>query len=159
MDAENDDETDVGAVLDEIGFDPERSVLTRRQVEVLLLRQRGYTQAEVAAELGTSRPNVANVEASANENVAKARETVRMLRVMEAPVQVAVPAGMDIYDVPETVFEACDQAGIKVDYSAPELLKRILEADEDAVDGRTIAASLTLSVDEAGEVLIRRVSE
>lgn len=159
MDAENDDEIDARAVLDEFGFDPARSVLTRRQAEVLLLRQRGYTQAEVAAELGTSRPNVANVEASANENVAKAKETVRLLRVMEAPVQVAVPAGMDIYDVPETVYEACNRAGIKVDYSAPELLKRILDEDEAAVDGRTIEAALTLSVDDTGEVLIRRATE
>ncbi|WP_370515861.1 sigma factor-like helix-turn-helix DNA-binding protein, partial [Halapricum sp. CBA1109] len=67
---------DIDAVLDRAGFDPEESVLTRRQAAVLALRERDLTQSTIADRFGTSRANVASIEASARENVRKARETV-----------------------------------------------------------------------------------
>jgi hypothetical protein len=151
-----DDEADASALLAAIGFDPEESALTERQAQVLLLRERGRTQTAIAEMLGTSRANVANVEASARANVAKARETLRVVRAMEAPVRVPIPAGADIYEVPETVYEACNEADIKVAYSAPELVRRLLDDAESVVDGRTIEVSLTLHVTEDGEVVVRR---
>ena len=44
---------EIDAFLDEIGFDPERSVLTRRQAQVLAPRDRGESQAAIA-ELETA---------------------------------------------------------------------------------------------------------
>ena len=156
MDDADTSDVDVRAALERVGFDPAESILTQRQAVVLLLRERGHTQAAIADRLGTSRANVANVEASARENVEKAVETVRVVRAVEAPVKVAIPAGTDIYDVPERVYETANRADIKVAYSAPELVTRILDEAETAVSGRTIDASLTLSVDQEGEVLISR---
>ena len=59
---------DPEAVLTRVGFDPETNVLTRRQAEVLALRERGLKQADIADYLGTSRANVSSVEASARED-------------------------------------------------------------------------------------------
>lgn len=155
MNSENDARSDAREFLDRVGFDPTRSVLTQRQAEILVLRKRGYTQPEIAEEGGTSRANVANIEASARENVEKAKETTRVVRAMDAPVQVAIPAGTDIYDVPDMVYDACNEADIKVPYSAPTLMKQILDEAEDVVSERTIEASLIVSVDTEGAVLIR----
>ncbi|RQG92136.1 Tfx family DNA-binding protein [Natrarchaeobius chitinivorans] len=142
-------------LLEEIGFDPATSVLTYRQAQVLALRERGISQAKIAEELGTSRANVSSVESSARENVEKARETVAFAEALRAPVRVRVPRGTDLYDVPELVYEACDEAGVKVDYTAPDLMKVVSDAAGAAVSGREVATPLIVGVTSEGMVRVR----
>ncbi|ELY61144.1 MULTISPECIES: Tfx family DNA-binding protein [Natronococcus] len=146
---------DVATVLEEIGFDPENSVLTYRQAQVLALRERDVSQADIADALGTSRANVSSIEASARENVAKARETVAFAEALQAPVRVRVPEGTDLYDVPQLVYEACDEAGVKVDHTAPDLMKVVSDAAGSAITGRQVSAPLTVSVSSEGVVRVR----
>ena len=150
------DELDAEAVLAEIGFDPDESVLTRRQAEVLALRERGASQAEIADLLGTSRANVSNIETSARTNVEKAHETVAFARALEAPVQVNVADGTDLYDVPSLVYDACDDADVKVNHAAPELMKIVSDAAGSAVTGREVKEDLLVGVTTEGEVTVRR---
>ncbi|WP_254830400.1 Tfx family DNA-binding protein [Haloglomus salinum] len=147
---------DVDGILGEVGFDPETSVLTRRQAEVLVYRERGIAQADIAEELGTSRANVSSVEASARENVAKAKETVAFAETLDAPVRVTVEAGTDLYDVPNRVYSACDDAGVKVTRTAPELMKLVGDAAGDAVQGRQVRTDITVAVTGSGQVTVRR---
>lgn len=146
---------DVATVLEEIGFDPDDSVLTYRQAQVLALRERDVSQADIADALGTSRANVSSIEASARENVSKARETVAFAEALQAPVRVRVPEGTDLYDVPQLVYEACDEAGVKVDHTAPDLMKVVSDAAGNAITGRQVAAPLTVSVSSEGVVRVR----
>ena len=150
------DALDPEAVLAEIGFDPAESVLTRRQAEVLALRERGASQAEIADRLGTSRANVSNVETSARTNVEKAHETVAFARALEAPVQVNVADGTDLYDVPSLVYQACDDADVKVNHAAPELMKIVSDGAGSAVTGREVREDLLVGVTTDGEVTVRR---
>lgn len=150
------DSMDREGLLAEIGFNPDESVLTRRQAEVLAMRERGASQAEIADLLGTSRANVSNVEASARANVAKARETVAFARALQAPVQVAVEAGTDLYDVPSLVYDACDAADVKVNHAAPELMKIVSDEAGSAVSGREVKSDLLVGVTTDGEVTVRR---
>src|SRR6056297_680046 len=135
---EDAEEFDVDAALSEVGFDAEQSVLTRRQAEVLVLRERGIRQSKIASMLGTSRANVSSVESSARRNVEKARETVAFAEALAAPVQVSVEGGTDLYDVPKLVYDACDEAGVKANRTAPELMKAVSDAAGDAVRGREV---------------------
>lgn len=153
------EEVDLDALLDRTGFDPEESVLTRRQAEVLALRERGRSQADIAERLGTSRANVSGVEASARENVAKARETVAFAETLRAPVRVEIAAGTDLYDVPDRVYDACDEAGVKVTYTAPNLMKAVSDAAGGAVEGREVVRDLMVGVTGDGEVRVRRATE
>ena len=146
---------DADELLDRAGFDAAESVLTRRQAEVLALRERDVPQADIAESLGTSRANVSSVESSARENVAKARETVAFAEALTAPVQLAVEAGTDLYDVPNMVYSACDEAGVKVNRTAPELMKLVGDAAGDAVHGREIRREITVSVTSDGTVRVR----
>lgn len=150
------DAIDVEGILSRAGFDPETSVLTRRQAEVLALRERGLAQATIADQLGTSRANVSSVEASARENIAKARETVAFAETLQAPVRITVDPGTDLYDVPALVFDECDDAGVKVNYTAPELMHRVSEAAGDAVAGRNVEQTVYLGVTSDGDVRVRR---
>ena len=146
---------EVDAFLAEIGFDPETSVLTHRQAQVLALREREVSQADIADALGTSRANVSSIEASARENVAKAHETVAFAESLRAPVRVQVPKGTDLYDVPELVYDACDEAGVKVDHTAPELMNVISDAAGSAVSGRQVSMPLIVGVTPEGLVRVR----
>lgn len=149
------DVPDPDELLAELGFDETESVLTRRQAEVLALRERDVPQRAIADELGTSRANVSSVEASARNNVERAHETVAFAEALRAPVRVAVDAGTDLYDVPSRVFSACDEAGVKVNRTAPELMKLVGDAAGDAVVGREVKRDLIVSVTGDGQVRVR----
>nr|WP_101295173.1 Tfx family DNA-binding protein [Halegenticoccus soli] len=149
-------DVDANALLEGAGFDPERSVLTRRQAEVLALRERGVRQTTIADLLGTSRANVSSIEASARANVEKARETVAFAEALTAPVGVEVEAGTDLYDVPKLVYDACDEAGVKVNHTAPDLMKLVSDAAGDAVRGREVREPLLVGVTSEGTVRVRR---
>jgi len=149
------EEWDVEAVLAEVGFDEEASSLTRRQAEVLALRERGASQAAIADLLGTSRANVSGVESSARRNVERARETVAFAEALSAPVRVPVEPGTDVFDLPGRVYEACDDAGVKVGHSGAELVRLASEAAPDALEDGTVVAPLLVSVAADGEVRVR----
>ncbi|ERH03269.1 MAG: DNA-binding protein, Tfx family [Halorubrum sp. J07HR59] len=142
-------------VLARTGFEAGRSVLTRRQAEVLAMRERGLRQSDIAEHLGTSRANVSSVEASARENIDKARETVAFAETLAAPVRIEIAAATDLYDVPKQVFDACDDVGVKVNRTAPELMKVVSDAAGDAVHGRQIRQRLFVSVSSEGTVRVR----
>jgi Tfx family DNA-binding protein len=146
---------DADELLDTAGFDAETSVLTRRQAEVLALRERDIPQADIAETLGTSRANVSSVESSARENIAKARETVAFAEALTAPVRLTVERGTDLYDVPNEVYSACDDADVKVNRTAPELMKLIGDAAGDAIVGREVRRDVTVTVTHDGRVTVR----
>jgi len=157
-DADGDDgavAANVDDLLDRVGFDPAESVLTRRQAEVLALRQRGAPQATIAEHLGTSRANVSSVEASARTNVEKARETVAFAEALKAPVQIEVDPGTDLYDVPQRVYDACDEAGVKVTHTAPDLMKIVSDEAGDAITGRKVSEAILVGVTSDGSVRVR----
>lgn len=146
---------DVDSVLERAGFDAETNVLTRRQAEVLVLRERDIPQAEIAESLGTSRANVSSIESSARENIDKARETVAFAEALSSPVTLTIEAGTDLYDVPNRVYSACDDADVKVGRTAPELVKLISDEAGDAVSGREVKADITVTVTYEGRVTVR----
>jgi Tfx family DNA-binding protein len=150
---------DVDEALAAAGFDADESVLTRRQAEVLVLRERGIRQSRIASMLGTSRANVSSIESSARRNVEKARETVAFAAALTAPVQIPVAEGTDLYDVPKEVYDACDEAGVKVNRTAPELMKAVSDAAGDAIQGREVRESLLVGVTTNGQVQVRRSAE
>jgi Tfx family DNA-binding protein len=142
-------------LLERVGFDPEQNVLTQRQAEVLCLREQGLAQADIAERLGTSRANVSSIESSARANVEKAHETIAFAETLNAPVQVTIEIGSDLYDVPSTIYSACDEMGVKVNHSAPELMKLVADATKNAVHDREVQRELLVSVTNDGQVRIR----
>jgi Tfx family DNA-binding protein len=154
-----DDVPDVDALLARVGFDEETSALTRRQAEVLALRERGAAQSDIAERLGTSRANISKVESSARENVAKARETVAFSEALLAPVQVEIDSGTDLYDVPDMVYEACDEANVKVPLSAPEVMKAVSDAGGEQVSNQEVRVPLLVTVTGDGDLQVRVADE
>ncbi|WP_277554361.1 Tfx family DNA-binding protein [Halobaculum limi] len=156
VDGGDDEAIDVAELLDRAGFDAARSVLTRRQAEVLALRERNVRQADIAELLGTSRANVSSVESSARDNVEKARETVAFAEALSAPVRIEIAAGTDLYDVPDRVYDACDDAEVKVNHTAPDLMKLVSDDAGGAVQGREVVAPILIGITSTGAVRVRR---
>lgn len=154
-DASGNADLNVDGFLAEVDFDAEESVLTRRQAEVLVLRERGHKQSSIAERLGTSRANVSSIEASARGNVEKARETVRFAELISPPVHVEIPSGTDLYSVPEIVFEACDDVDVKVSHSAPELMEMVRDAAGNAIEDHRVPTRLFVNVTADGTVWIK----
>lgn len=152
---EPDQDIDVETFLTEVDFDAEESVLTRRQATVLVMRERGLKQSTIAERLETSRANVSNIEISARENVEKAHETVRFAKLVSPPVNLEIPADTDLYTVPDLVFEACDEVGVKVSHNAPELMRIISDAADSAIENRHIHTRFFVSVTADGTVWVR----
>lgn len=153
----SDDVTDPDAadILERAGYVAEENVLTPRQAEVLALRERGLTQTEIADRLGTSRANVSSVESSARSNVEKAIATVAVAEAIEAPVSLRIGPDTDLYDVPDRIYAACDEADVKVQASTPELLSTIADSGAAAFDGRRLVEPLTVAVTAEGDVRVR----
>ena len=152
----NAEAVDIDELLDRAGFDADRSVLTRRQAEVLALRERDVRQADIADMLGTSRANVSSVESSARDNVVKAHETVAFAEALSAPVRIEIAGGTDLYDVPDRVYDACDDAEVKVNHTAPDLMKLVSDNAGDAVQGREVVAPILVGITGTGAVRVRR---
>ncbi len=144
----------VDDLLDRLGFDPERSVLTRRQAEVLALREHGHSQREIATHLGTSRANISSIEASARRNVENARETISLVDTLSAPVHISIAVGTDLFDVPSIVYDRCDEADTKVAASSAEVLREVRAADVRINDDETLAEVIAITVSRDGSLSI-----
>ena len=147
------------AILDRSGFDAEQSILTRPQAEVLVLRERGFTQRAIADARKTSRANISNIEATARENLQKARETVAFADTVQAAVRIEIESGTELIEIPERVYSTCDREGMKVAASAPELLKVITEGASGFVEDGRLEAPLLIAVGPDGEVTLRPIDE
>ena len=53
------------------------------------------------------------------------------------------------------VYSACDEAGVKVNRTAPEVMRLVGEAAGDAVHGREVRRDITVSVTGDGTVQVR----
>ncbi len=149
------EDVDVDALLQEIGFDPEACVLTRRQAEILALRERDVSQREIAERLGTSRANVSSIESSARRNVRRAEETVDVAEALAAPVRVAVEPGTDLFDVPGAIYSACDDIGTKVPQTSAALVRQLREEVPVCIEDHIVVEPITIGVGSDGTVTVQ----
>jgi Tfx family DNA-binding protein len=102
-----------------------RTNLTTRQMEVLLLRKRGFTQEKVAKLLGTSRANVSIIERNAYKVVWEAQATIEAFESLHEDGIFLVPSRTSIYDVPRLIFLRGDALGIKVKVNENGILSMV----------------------------------
>lgn len=134
--------------------DASGTVLTERQAEVLAMREAGHTQAAIAETLGTSVANVSAVERAARENVAAARRTLELVRVLEARTRVAAGAGTDLRDLVDRIYEAADEAGIRVPHTDPVLSALLHDRLGDRLDGRRLMGPVEVGLTADGSVVV-----
>lgn len=101
--------------------------LTGRQFKVLRLRMAGKSLSEISKELHTSRSNISSVARTAEENVKKARNTLKLMELLDWPLKMDVKAGSNIYEVSERFFKEADNKRIKISHNYSEIVRLITE--------------------------------
>lgn len=132
-----------------------KTVLTARQLEVLRLRAQGLSQTEIASRLGTSRANISATEHKAREKVERARNTLELIRSMEAPVRFTVEADTDLNEAVKEVYARADAAGIWVPHSFPSLANMVQKGAGEKVKGRKVLEEFEVSITGDGGVVVR----
>lgn len=127
--------------------------LTERQAEVLALRHDGLTQREIADRLGTSVANVSGVESAARRNLASARRTVELGRLLECTVRFRAAAGRDLREVVDLIYAQGDDAGLRVAHSEPELTTELHDLIGDRIEDRRLTEPVEIGLTGAGEVV------
>ena len=134
--------------------DEKDTLLTERQIEVLRMKKKGMTQAEIARKMKTTRGNICIIESTALKNIEKAKNTLKFFKAMEAPIWITLPVGTDLYDVPHLIFKEADRKKIKITIDGAMVIVKLKTEAPDRVKGRITLDEIDVSVDEQGNVNI-----
>jgi|Deesub1362A_J573_1020465.scaffolds.fasta_scaffold02143_8 hypothetical protein len=128
--------------------------LTPTQAKILELRAKGYTQAQVAEILGTTRANVSITESRARKNIQKAARTLALFNKIGAPLMIEVGKGEDIFNVPKRVFACATECGIKVKENTLSLIEKIEREAKGKLNGRVVREDIRITILKDGRVIV-----
>jgi Tfx family DNA-binding protein len=128
--------------------------LTDKQIEILRMKKKGMSQADIARTMKTTRSNICIIENTALKNIEKARNTINFYKAMEAPIWLTIPGGTDLYDIPEKVFKAADKKRIKIPIDSPAVIVKLKNEVSDRIHRRLTTGDIDISVDAHGNITI-----
>jgi Tfx family DNA-binding protein len=134
--------------------DEKDTLLTGRQIEVLKLKRKGLSQADIARKLKTTRGNISTIENTALKNIEKAEKTLKLYRALEAPVWMTVPSGTDLYEIPQMIFKEADRKKIKIHIDSATVIVKLKTDAPDRISHRVTSGDINVSVEENGNVTI-----
>ena len=134
--------------------DEKETLLTARQVEVLKMKRKGMSQADIARQLKTTRGNVSTIESTALKNVEKAQRTVKFYHAIEAPIWITVPADTDLFDIPPLIFKEADRKKIKIAVDSATIIVKLKTASPEKIHRRVTVDEIEVSVDKNGNVSV-----
>lgn len=134
--------------------DGKNMFLTDKQIEILRMKKKGMSQADIARQMKTTRGNICIIENTALKNIEKAKNTIKFYRAMESPIWLTIPVGTDLYDIPGKVFKAADRKHIKISVDSAMVIVKLKTEAQDKIHGRLTTDDIDLSVDEHGNLVI-----
>ena len=130
------------------------SFLTEKQIKVLELRAKGYTQEQIAKILGTSRVNVTILEKKAKENVEKARKTIELFESL-TPIKVTIKKDANIFDIPEMIFSEADKHGIEIIYNSTSIIGLVRRSAGDKIFGNRVIRDFEILILRSGKIIVK----
>ena len=131
-----------------------QTFLTDKQVEILKMKKKGMTQADIAKIKKTTRGNICIIEKTALRNVEKANNTIKFYKTLEAPISLTIPVGTDLLDVPKMIFKAADNERIKISIDSAMIVVKLKTQVPYKMHGRLVTNEIDVSVDEHGNLII-----
>jgi hypothetical protein len=128
--------------------------LTDRQVEILTMRKKGMTKAQIAKIKKTTRGNICIIEKTALRNVERANNTIKFYKTLEAPISLTIPVGTDLLDIPKVIFKAADKKRIKISIDSAMIVVKLKTQVPYKMHGRLVTNEIDVSADEHGNLII-----
>ncbi len=131
--------------------------LTERQMLVLRLRNDGRSQEEIASGLGTTKQNISAIEKMARKNIARAENTIKFIKTLDAPVWFEVAVGTRLGDLVGMVYKKADSENlcVHVRYDGVALASRIRDLAEKQIRHRVVVIGFEVGITGDGDVLVR----
>ena len=109
-------------------IDVNKTHLTKKQFDILRKKIAGKSLSEIAQEMHTSRANISSIAKTAEDNVKKSRNTLKLVELINWSIKIDVKAGANIYEISEKVFREADRKKIRISHNYSELVRLITEA-------------------------------
>jgi len=135
-------------------MDTDETILTERQMEVLKLRNEGYSQAEIAKKFEKTKQNISTIEKMAWANVKKAENTLKFVKLLEAPIWFSVAENTDLDEIVGRIFSEADKAKIHMTYDSLSLAMKIREEARDKIKHRLILKGFEIGINKEGEMIL-----
>ena len=135
-------------------MDADETTLTERQMEVLKLRNEGYSQAEIAQKFGKTKQNISTIEKMAWANVKKAGNTIKFVKLLKAPIWFSVEENTDLDEIVGRIFSEADKAKIHMTYDSISLAMKIREEARDKIKHRLILKGFEIGINKDGEMIL-----
>ncbi len=71
-----------------------------------------------------------------------------------APVQINIPEGTDVLEIPKKVFRQADENGIKIQADTLELITQIEKQKKDKIKNRMLIEGLQIYISVTGEIIL-----
>ena len=133
-------------------------MLTERQWQVLQLRAKGLTQADVARRLRTTRENITLIEHRAHENVKAARATLVAVEQLSRSNELLIPSGTSIFEATSMILHQGDALHIKLNRSADSILALIRSKCKGRLRGHHLTGTIKIGIGDDGTLTINRNS-
>ena len=127
-------------------------LFNQKQLKILKLRARGFTQIETAKELKTSRANVSMIEWRARKKLDKARETIRAYESLQSSHTVSVDKGTRLAEVPMLVLHEGDKRHIHIKSDIIEIVRLVKALRPVVVREGKILRGLEFKINERGKL-------
>jgi hypothetical protein len=134
--------------------DEKDTLLTDKQIEVLRLKRKGMSQADIARKMRTTRGNISTIESTAMKNIEKARRTLKFYRAIEAPIWLTIPAGTDLYEIPAMLFKEADRKNIKISADSAGVIVKLKAEAPEKIQHRVTGDDMEVSVDQNGNLSV-----
>ena len=89
-------------------------LLTERQLEVLQLRRRGLSYAEIAKKLKTTPENIMILEKRTKRNIELAKATLEFACTEGGGARIELEPGTRMVDIPRMIMDEADRIGLKL---------------------------------------------
>ncbi|MGA9140596.1 MAG: Tfx family DNA-binding protein [Methanocella sp.] len=134
--------------------DEKDTLLTPKQIEILKMKRKGLSQADIARTLKTTRGNISTIESTAMKNIEKAQKTLKFYHAIDAPIWMTVPSGTDLYDIPPRVFKEADRKKIKIAVDSATIIVKLKTVSPEKIHRRVTVDEIEVSVDKNGNVSV-----
>lgn len=129
-------------------------LLNELQVEILKLRARGLTQAEIAKRLNLSRSYVSMIELRAKRKIKAAEETLKIVSLIQSQELIVIRKGTRLAEIPLVVLKTADKRRIHLKTNIIEIIRMVKLANPPCIrKGRTVR-DITFKVSSEGRLIL-----